>query len=103
MTRLPSRKESEMRKTDMKMDLLIKEVEEYHAYHGDQKVEFVRMLETVLPIDIYFLVRVVDAKGHKLSVIHFLDTKGNGDYYVTELGYDNRRNEARLVRRFENR
>ena len=92
-----------MKKTDVKMDLLIKEINEYHAYHGDRKVEFVRMLKTVLPTDIYFLVRVVDATGHKLSMVHSLDTKGNGDYYVTELGYDNRRNEARLVQRFEDR
>ena len=92
-----------MKKTDVKMDLLIKEINEYHAYHGDQKVEFVRMLKTKLPIDVLLLVRVVEATGHKLSMVHSLDTKGNGDYYVTELGYDNRRNEARLVQRFENR
>lgn len=90
-----------MKKTDVKMDLLIKEINEYHAYHGDRKVEFVRMLKTKLPIDVLLLVRVVDANGHNLSMVHSLDTKGNGDYYVTELGYDYQGHEERLVRRFE--
>ena len=91
-----------MKKTDVKMDLLIKEISEYHAYHGDRKVEFVRMLETVSQVDILLLVRVVDAAGRKLSMVHSLNTKGNGDYYVTELDYDDQGHEERLVRRFRN-
>ena len=95
------RKDRRMKKTDVRMEPMIKEIKEYHAYHGDRKVEFVRMLKTKSPINVFLLVRVVDASGRKLSMIHSLDTKGNGDYYVTELDYDYRSHEDRLVRRFE--
>jgi len=91
-----------MKKTDVKMNLLLKEISEYHSYHGDREAEFVRMLNTRSPIDVLMLVRVVDATGRKLSMIHSLNTKANGDYYITELAYSSQRNEQRLVKKYEN-
>jgi len=96
-----ARKEMKMKKSDVKKELLLKEIKEYHAYHGDRMVEFVRLLRTKCPIDVLFLVRVVDADGKKLSMVHSLNTKANGDYYVTELGYDSQELEEMLVRKFE--
>ena len=67
-------------------------VKEYHEYHGDEEIEIVKMIPDDMGILSGILVRI----GDDVSVIDYCYDDG----YVTEIDFDKRTNEDKLISRY---
>ena len=80
------------------METLLKEIQEYHDWHGDLSAQFVRFVGNGTGL----LVRIKDACGRSVSVIHGFDpSRITGDYDIHELDYTLRSGEKQMVASFE--
>lgn len=70
-------------------------VKEYHEYHGDKKIRIIKMIPDDMGILSGILVRI----GDDVSVIDYCYDDG----YVTEIDFDKRTNEDKLISRFRSK
>lgn len=70
-------------------------IRDYHKYHGDSKIEIVKVIQDTEGYDAV-LVRVVNSQGEKYSCIDLMDIQGD----ISEFDSIPTENESILVEQF---